>query len=83
MNMTEARKQYEDDRQIEHLETTSLREYKRHVREESFLFVDSHGYLMDPFSGRCFAASKEQLDELISYLKDIREDLSEHDPRYK
>lgn len=83
MNMTEALKQYEDDRQIKHLEITSIREYKRHVREENFLFAESHGYLVDSFTGRCFAASKEQLDELISFLKDIRGDLAEHDSRYK
>ncbi len=82
MNITAALKEFEDDRQIEHLETTSLKEYQRHVREENFVFVDPHGHLVDAFSGRCFAASKEQLDALISYLKDVREGLPDHDSRY-
>lgn len=82
MNITAALKEFEDDRQIEHLETTSLQEYRQHVKAENFLFVDSHGHLVDAFSGRCFAASKEQLDALISYLKDACEALPDHDPRY-
>ncbi|HBW8742342.1 TPA: hypothetical protein MFN08_002916 [Klebsiella pneumoniae] len=82
MNITAARKEFEDDRQIKHLETTSLQEYQQHVEADNFLFVDSHDHLVDAFSGRCFAASKEQLDALISYLKDVREALPDHDPRY-
>ena len=82
MNITAARKEFEDGRQIKHLETTSLQEFRQHVKAENFLFVDSHDHLVDAFSGRCFAASKEQLDELISYLERLRETLPDHDPRY-
>ncbi|WP_207212165.1 hypothetical protein, partial [Klebsiella pneumoniae] len=82
MNITAALKEFEDDRQIKHLETTSLQEFRQHVKAENFLFVDSHDHLVDAFSGRCFAASKEQLDELISYLERLRETLPDHDPRY-
>ncbi|HBQ7357485.1 TPA: hypothetical protein L9S66_005139 [Klebsiella pneumoniae] len=82
MNITAARKEFEDGRQIKHLETTSLQEFRQHVKAENFLFVDSHGHLVDAFSGRCFAASKEQLDALISYLERVRETLPDHDPRY-
>ncbi|EMM0378345.1 hypothetical protein RI820_000703 [Pluralibacter gergoviae] len=75
-------KLFQDDRQISHLETTSITEYKRHLREENLLFVDPHGHLVDSFSGRQFAVSKEQVDELIAFLEEIREDLQTHDPRY-
>ena len=42
MNITAALKEFEDDRQIKHLETTSLQEFRQHVKAENFLFVDSH-----------------------------------------
>ncbi|EMO7189846.1 hypothetical protein JHE03_08270 [Pluralibacter gergoviae] len=82
MKTTVELKLFQDDRQISSLETTSITEYKRHLREENLLFVDPHGHLVDSFSGRQFAVSKEQINELIAFLEDIRDELPDHDSRY-
>ncbi|AKF36521.1 hypothetical protein ACLIXB_002188 [Yersinia enterocolitica] len=74
--------EYLDDRNMGNLETMSLDEYKYHLEHEHFLFVEGHGFLVDDFTGRRFAASQEQLDLLIAYLQKQREEMSEHDKRY-
>lgn len=76
------REEYLDDRGLSDLETMSLEEYKYHVEKEHFLFVEGHGFLVDEFSGRRFAASKEQLDIFIAYLQEERDKMSKHDKRY-
>ncbi|WP_100159947.1 hypothetical protein [Proteus columbae] len=81
-DMTTLRNEYLDDRQIDDLETMSLEEYKYHVTMDHFLFVEGHGILVDDFTGRRFAASKEQLDILIAYLQEEREKMPKHDKRY-
>uniref|UniRef100_UPI0011AA72D7 hypothetical protein n=1 Tax=Yersinia rohdei TaxID=29485 RepID=UPI0011AA72D7 len=73
--------EYLDDRNMGDLETMSLDEYKYHLEHENFLFVEGHGFLVDDFTGRRFAASQEQLDLLIAYLQKQRENMSDHDKR--
>ncbi len=64
-----------DDRQIGHLQTMSTKEYKHHLECDHFLFVDGHGFLVDDFTGRHFAATKEQLDLFIFHLMTLREEM--------
>ncbi|BET98207.1 hypothetical protein [Xenorhabdus taiwanensis] len=76
------RNEFLDDRQLESLETMALKDYRYHLEAGHFLFVEGHGLLVDDFTGRRFAASKEQLDMLITYLQEQREQMPEHDKRY-
>ncbi|EMP3059619.1 hypothetical protein WDX09_005109 [Salmonella enterica] len=74
--------EYLDDRQIGHLQTMSLGEYKFHLKCDAFLFIDSHSFLVDDFTGRTFAASKEQLDLLIGHLQGLRDEMDDHHEKY-
>lgn len=70
-----------DDRQMKPLESMTLDEYKYHLEAGHFLFVESHNILVDDFTGRHFAATKEQLDLLISWLQGLRKELFDHNPK--
>ncbi|EIX6717370.1 hypothetical protein MKV69_004658 [Salmonella enterica] len=73
--------EYLDDRQMKPMELMTLEEYKYHLEAGHFLFVESHNILVDDFTGRHFAATKEQLDLLISWLQGLREELFDHNPK--
>ncbi len=81
-DMTTLRNEYLDDRQIDDLETMSLEEYKYHVKMDHFLFVEGHGILVDDFTGRRFAASKEQLDISLLIYRKSEKKMPKHDKRY-
>ncbi|EKS3671559.1 hypothetical protein QL374_004214 [Salmonella enterica] len=74
-------KEYLDDRQMKPLELMTPEEYKNHLEAEHFLFVESHNILVDDFTGRHFAATKEQLDLLITWLQGLRGELFDHNPK--
>lgn len=69
------------DRQMKPLELMTLEEYKYHLEAGHFLFVESHSILVDDFTGRHFAATREQLDLLISWLQGLREELFDQNPK--
>ncbi|EEH8737575.1 hypothetical protein GXF01_12810 [Salmonella enterica] len=73
--------EYLDDRQMKPMELMTLEEYKYHLEAGHFLFVESHNILVDDFTGRHFAATREQLDLLISWLQGLREELFDHNPK--
>ncbi|EOY2210407.1 hypothetical protein ACP1MA_000211 [Salmonella enterica subsp. diarizonae serovar 65:c:z str. SA20044251] len=81
-NITTALIEFLDDRGIGHLQKMGLGEYKFHLKRDAFLFIDSHGFLVDDFTGRTFAASKEQLDLLIGHLQGLRDEMNYHHEKY-
>ncbi|EJM5003845.1 hypothetical protein R4O66_001440 [Salmonella enterica] len=74
-------KEYLDVRQMKPLESMTLEEYQYHLKAEHFLFVEGHNILVDDFTGRHFAATKEQLDLLIGWLQGLRGELFDHNPK--
>lgn len=72
---------YLAERQMKPLELMTPEEYKYHLEAEHFLFVEGHNILVDDFTGRHFAATKEQLDLLIAWLQGLRCELFDHNPK--
>lgn len=52
-----------------------LADYAEALKKEALVHIDSHGYLVDAFSGLVLAADGEQLDLFIAHLQKIRREL--------
>lgn len=60
------------------IQDMGLIEYQHALNQEAIIFVDSHGFLVDSFSGMPLAADGEQLTLLIQYLERLRSEMPDH-----
>lgn len=47
----------------------SIDEYSKALEKEAVVLLDSHGYIVDSFTGMALAADAEQLTLLIAHLE--------------
>lgn len=59
----------------DNVQDMGLSDYAEALKKEALVHIDSHGYLVDVFSGLALAADGEQLDLFIAHLQKIRREL--------
>ena len=57
---------------IDDLETTTVKKYRRLLSSDALFFVDHHDFLRSSLTGEIFATNREQVEAMIEYLWKIR-----------
>ncbi|WP_370973962.1 hypothetical protein [Enterobacter wuhouensis] len=67
--LSEFRKYYDMKKFVQDM---NIDEYSSALEKEAIVQVDSHGYIVDSFTGMSLAADAEQLILLIAHLERLR-----------
>lgn len=63
------------------IQDMGLAEYADALENGAVVMIDSHGYIVDSFTGMVLAADGEQLDTLIDHLEKLRKDMPKKNKR--
>lgn len=58
-----------------------VKEYAAALDKDAVVMIDSHGFIVDSFTGMALAADGEHLDLLIAHLEKMRKDMPEKNMR--
>lgn len=59
----------------DNVQDMGLADYAEALNKEALVHIESHGFLVETFSGMVLAADGEQLDLFIAHLQKIRREL--------
>lgn len=54
------------------IDTMHTADYRKSLEDGAFFWIDHHEFVRSTFSGEIFATNREQLDEMIHFLRDFR-----------
>lgn len=73
-DVLEHRKTHSIDNAVQDM---GVKEYAAALDKDAVVMTDSHGFIVDSFTGMAMAADGEQLDLLITHLETMRKSLPE------
>ncbi len=70
-------KQHREMFGLEHPAYMTTGRFRQHLLEGAIFRVDHHGFLRSTLSGEILAASREQVDAIITYLEKMKPGIAE------